>query len=263
MNTTWLIAKYMPDIRRREPMNVGVVLLANGGPCARFLGETDPGLINGHLVRGRFGALENYKGWVDYWRMAMAKADPKQLLRHEPQHNYFLEFGGERVLGNADLDRGAFLDRLYRDLVENVPSVPDVVVDPRRLIERTFDRLKIREKILERPSVVDRTRGVEDPLAFDYRYQNGINVLMKRVHLAKEPWATVHETAWIFGQARTTEPDTRLIPLLSHVPGVDPGAPMKLLKGIGGYDAVDVSDEATAANGLVTALGLTPISVTP
>jgi hypothetical protein len=254
MNATWLVAKYMDDLRRREPKNVGVILLSDHGSLSRFKGEKTDGEIDGRKIN--VGSVENYKAWVEHWKRTLREGgDRMRLLTAGTPGNYSLEFGGERLLGNADLNSAAFLDLLYRQLVEDVADPPDVV-DPRRLIERMFDRLKIREKIFERPSVVDRTRGVEDPLAFDYRYKNGINVLMKRVHLAKDPWATVHETGYNFTQARVMEPDTRLVPLVSHAPGIDPGAPIKILTGIGGYDAIDVSDEEKAASGLIAVLEL-------
>jgi hypothetical protein len=255
VNTTWFVAKYMSDLRRREPTNVGVVLIAaHGAAFARFKGEDDAtGEVDGRRIRT--GSLENYKAWVAHWRRTIERnPDPVRLAKRDPSQNYFLEFGGERLVGNEETDPRQLLDLLYRELVEENPPLVEAL-DPRRLVERTFVRLHIREKITERPAVVGRRWGVDDPLSFDYRYKNGVNVLMKRVHISKE-WDAVHAAAWNFQQARLAEPDTRLVSLISHAPGTDPEDPVKILRKVGSDETVDVSDEGRAISGLQTALQL-------
>src|SRR4051794_28602366 len=105
MNARWLIAKYMSDVRRREPTNVGIVLITDRGErLARFKAEDEStGEIDGRKFRS--GAVENYKAWVAHWKRALEKkADPRRLVTRDPTQNYFLEFGGERLLGNEEVD---------------------------------------------------------------------------------------------------------------------------------------------------------------
>jgi hypothetical protein len=254
MNATWLIAKYMDDLRRREPRNVGVILISDRGSLSKFKGEKTDGEIDGRRIN--VGSGDNYKAWVAHWKRTLREGGERmRLLGTGAQGNYFLEFGGERLMGNADVDDKAFLDELYRELVEDLPIAVEAP-DPRRLIERTFVRLKIKDRITNQPALTGHAFGVDDHLVFDYRYRNGINVLMKRVHIANETWDHVHEAAWNFTQARTIEPDTRLVPLISHATGVDPSGPLSLLQRVGVHQTVDVSDEDRAVGGLTTALGL-------
>jgi len=62
MKARWLVAKYMPDLRRREPDNVGVILLMDGRAHLRFLGQRD-GRVDGRSVRWA-GSVKNYKAWA-------------------------------------------------------------------------------------------------------------------------------------------------------------------------------------------------------
>ena len=70
----WLVAKYMPDLRRREPKNVGVLLRMGDSCFSRFLGEQSGGQIDGRHVHGLVNSVQNYKAWVGYWkRLRIAK----------------------------------------------------------------------------------------------------------------------------------------------------------------------------------------------
>lgn len=73
-NTRFLIAKYIPDLRRLEPRNIGVVVWTDGLISARFLGECEAGIPNAAIPR-RVGVRDKiaYQHWVDYWRAQMSK----------------------------------------------------------------------------------------------------------------------------------------------------------------------------------------------
>lgn len=66
------IVKYVPDLARMEPRNVGLIAWAEGGMVtARFLGETSSGKVAPPSVvpdSGRYA----YRQWIKYWRFHLA-----------------------------------------------------------------------------------------------------------------------------------------------------------------------------------------------
>jgi hypothetical protein len=71
----FLIAKYVPDVFRNEPRNIGVVLWSPDGVAARFAGEKPdaPGEVDDAQIPPFVSSAEAYKQWVRYWRREMAK----------------------------------------------------------------------------------------------------------------------------------------------------------------------------------------------
>lgn len=201
MNARWLIAKYMPDLTRREPVNVGVVLYTDDGVLSRFRAERD-GKIDGRSARWA-GSLDNYKAWTDYWSELTAgrgAASWDVLLHDRPESNYVVEVGGERLFGNDATDPHALLDRLYAWLVDDEPS--DTALSAAELSESLISGLPIAARVqrnyrLELPT--------PDIVMFDYRYDNGRVNLMQSVSLTLEgarSWSALHAAAWSFEQAK-------------------------------------------------------------
>ncbi len=136
----FLVAKFIADIRRQEPRNVGVILLHEKGVYARFFGEGLPGLddetgIDGRRVRGRVFDSETYSQWVQYWRYSMepyaslSDRSPSEaagvlswcesrLLESSHQHYCVFKGGEVLVQGLEGKDPSVLLTHLYNDLVE-------------------------------------------------------------------------------------------------------------------------------------------------
>ena len=188
--TEWLIAKYMPDLRRREPQNIGVVLFAGGSALARFVAEDPASLdIDGRIARPRFGSWENYCDWVHFWRSSLA-GGPEKLLARRAGENYFLERGGQ-LLAGADRDPRQLLDELYSMLVDEIdveaPALP-TEIDP---IDILFREVASRLSVVT-PYVVDLSY---DELTFDFAIEAEKTHLFKRVVLngnPKKTWEAVH-----------------------------------------------------------------------
>jgi hypothetical protein len=129
---TFLVCKYVPDPRRQEPRNVGVVLLhPTEGVQARFLGEDLPGEIDGRKVAGVVRDTKGYDQWVTYWRYCTQAinlddpSDPKILeqvrtsLLSSSRNNYTVVEGGEVMISGAeDKDPSALLSYVYNEIVE-------------------------------------------------------------------------------------------------------------------------------------------------
>lgn len=74
---TYLLAKFIPDLKRMEPRNIGVLLWTPNGVAARFLFESPhgSGQVDGRAVPNWIGHLTAYKQWVAYWRSSVAEPD--------------------------------------------------------------------------------------------------------------------------------------------------------------------------------------------
>lgn len=72
----FLIAKYVPDVFRNEPRNIGVVLWSPHGIVARFAGENPdaPGEVDDTQIPSFVASTEAYKQWIRYWRREIAEA---------------------------------------------------------------------------------------------------------------------------------------------------------------------------------------------
>lgn len=68
MNNHWFLVKYIDDIFRNEPINVGVVVTSDGSVGSHFLGQRPDGTINGQRINKRITGVETYKAWVRFIR---------------------------------------------------------------------------------------------------------------------------------------------------------------------------------------------------
>jgi hypothetical protein len=259
MKTEWFVAKYMPDLRRREPTNVGVILRMDDAVLARFLGERSDGRIDGRSVK--WLGIASYKAWVAYWRQHLdASADVSLLTTTPAGANYFVEVGGERLIGSESTDPEALLDYLYSVLVEETPEREKLSVE--KATESVLNRIEIADRV-ERGYVLEVPRdGFTDRVEFDYRFHNGIAHLMQRVSLTLEDvrsWDNVHAAAWSFQHARGVDHKASAIALVrTREQDVSLDKQMRLL---GEYaSVVDVGHTEEAAERLSDLLHLGPAS---
>jgi hypothetical protein len=128
MSTRFLIAKYVPDTKRMEPRNIGVVVWNNGHIVGRFLGENSP--IPRYLrVRDKI----TYQKWIAAWKSQLSRpileydrgrtanqSTPEfvDALQEWSKGNYLLVDGGiiqERV---GDQETESLVQYLFKQLVE-------------------------------------------------------------------------------------------------------------------------------------------------
>lgn len=128
----YLIAKYVDDLARNEPKNVGVIATDGDRIVARFDGENDAETIDLRRVRHRITGSHAYKAWVHYWRAALSdpaaigatEATPTELIQQlvdEASRDFYLEHGGTILL---DADERS-LDETARELYEKIVREPD------------------------------------------------------------------------------------------------------------------------------------------
>jgi hypothetical protein len=128
----YLIAKYVDDLARNEPKNVGVIVTDGDQIVARFDGENETGTIDLRKVRHRISGSHAYRAWTHYWRVALdnpssigsPEATPGELIRllaDEPSRDFYLEHGGSLLL---DADERS-LEETARELYEKIVREPD------------------------------------------------------------------------------------------------------------------------------------------
>jgi hypothetical protein len=140
---TYLIAKYVDDIRRNEPVNVGVIVFDGARVTARFEGEDDVGRIDKRKLR-RHSGRDAYVAWVAHWRRLIAEQQPADALISASSQDFYLERGGVVLL---DLDARALNDTvndLYARLVK-----PDDPPAPMSLQEKSQRALRLAGADLE------------------------------------------------------------------------------------------------------------------
>jgi hypothetical protein len=183
----YLIAKYVDDLARNEPKNVGVIVTDGAGVVARFDGEDDAGAINLNRIRHRITGSRSYRAWVQYWRAVIADpssigaakettpAELIDLLVAEPSRDFYLERGGSILL---DADERS-LDETARELYEQMVREPDPP-SPMNLRDKSRQALSVAGAPLDDVSrfksqftVPLDIQGVTNHYEVSYAVQNG------------------------------------------------------------------------------------------
>lgn len=199
---SFVVFKYIPNLRRQEPRNVGVALIHSTGVHARFVGEGLPGDIDLRTVRPLIGDTGAYEQWVDYWRYHVEQgnasngenaSDALKELINSSRNNYIVVPGG-RVLvpGAEDKDPNTLLSFLYNEVVETEDEPPlNVKID----LERTAAQLVKASGISRSPLfqqspkiMVLNRKGVREKITPDYLIINrNYNVLESvSLHMTSE-----------------------------------------------------------------------------
>lgn len=124
-----LVAKFVPDVARNEPRNVGVFLATDGRTVARFLGESldTPGKIVSRVPM--FESRQDrdaYREWISYWRISMDRmgnsmpaTERVQRLQESSKSQFAVVRCGflRKVVLDAELD--SEVDLLFERLVED------------------------------------------------------------------------------------------------------------------------------------------------
>ncbi len=141
MSAQFLIAKYVPDLIRNEPRNIGVIVWSEAGVLARFQGVDKYGNFTSRSIPGFIQSPPTYKQWVNFWVSEIQKdkiefigsgkiadkASPDfvEALQTTGKGNYFLDKGGA-VLEIITAEKLPLLaDELFRTLVVDAPESVD------------------------------------------------------------------------------------------------------------------------------------------
>lgn len=137
----YLVAKYVDDLSRNEPMNIGVIVYDGSRALARFDGEDDKAHIDLRRVRSRITGSHAYRAWVEYWRAVLENPDQadrglkdvapgdsrviEQLIASSGR-DFYLTPGG-KILVDAE---SSTLQEAMNDLYARLVRHPDPLVPP-------------------------------------------------------------------------------------------------------------------------------------
>lgn len=210
----YLVAKYISDLQRMEPRNVGVVLWSSGRVFAKFIAEKadDPGKVDGRTVPGFVGSTTAYKQWVEFWRTELGKGSQRDFsetrldhLKEASRGNFMLAEGGLILDDIQPTSLAELTDDLFQRLVEtNNPEEPkDPVLEQvanywiKELGLTNDGNFRSRYQIL-----CPIAATVEERFEFSHAYMaNGLQRLYQRVPLTRKRShlrRTVHDSAWMF-----------------------------------------------------------------
>jgi hypothetical protein len=163
---SYLIAKFVPDLFRNEPVNIGIIVWSEGATACRFVGATGAGGIDGRCVPGELKqALSSYKQWVEAWTRMLKKDHLKEIGKREKiirsdlkfldalqstgRGNYILEQGGQ-LLEEVE---GSKVDDVADYLFDRLVGSPTPTAPPKSAEE-------IREELLKEAQV-DKSLTIE------------------------------------------------------------------------------------------------------
>lgn len=208
MNTTkYLLAKYIPDMHRFEPRNIGVIVWSPLGIEARFLAENAqrPGEVDGRSIPSFVTSDSAYKQWVRYWREALSGSSIRPIgggeiipasspafmeaLQKTSKGNFVIADAGTVLDEVGEGELAAVANQLYSQLVLEASPSEEV---PDRSFEERCDELLVKTQLKSHRHFQDRypvkctVRGVEEEYVFSHALANGtIERLFQRFSIPK------------------------------------------------------------------------------
>lgn len=208
MNATkYLLVKYIPDVHRFEPRNIGVIVWSPLGVEARFVAEhqSRPGEVDGRSIPGFVTSASAYKQWIRYWRDVISAAaiqPPGGGELVSASSSTFIDALQRTSRGNfAVVDAGSILDAIGE---EELPAVANQLFsqlvevfspeEPRDLgFEELCDQLLERAQLTRHRNFHNRypvrctVRGVEEEYVFSHAVANGtLERLYQRFPIPKQ-----------------------------------------------------------------------------
>ena len=189
MKNRYLVAKYISNLARMEPKNVGVILHMDGRVQARFIGERNLSL-DLRAVKSLVSHTGSYKQWVEYWRHLMSEPvsgdEALNRLLATSNGNYIVA-EGEVVFPPREFagDSSRVLEYLFQLLVGEFPeqkeSLEQVSLSAKcEEIIRHYG-LKKTSHFEESPIIRVDVDGITQHIKPSYRWLNGSEVYFQKV----------------------------------------------------------------------------------
>lgn len=191
--TKYLLAKYIPDLHRFEPRNIGVIVWSLLGIEARFLAEYPdrPGEVDGRSIPSFVTSASAYRQWIRYWRDAItgtaiqplgggdvvssSSPDFIDVLQQTARGNFVVVDSGSVLDDISEEELPVVADQLFTQLIE-----VNTAEEPRNIgFDELCDSLMNRAKIKNHLNFRDRypvrcsVRGIEEEFVFSHAIANG------------------------------------------------------------------------------------------
>ena len=180
----WHLIQYTPDMRRREPRNIGVAATDGEEWKVELFGvDARTGLVNGRALR-RYGVLrDDYVQWADYYRSVIPTDGVDRVLRSQRLHptEFRIIKGGHTEATTSFTD---FVRDLYQSVVDDDdPGSPSAnwAKELERKVESVLQVAEIHPEV--DVHVPAKWGDQQDSIEFDYEFTNGQVHLMDRVQL--------------------------------------------------------------------------------
>ena len=236
MTTRYLIIRYISDLARKEPKNIGVVLATSQGVMARFLGEKD-NKLDLRSVKSLVSHTASYKQWIEYWRYVISAdttVDNKLNEILESSRGNYVAGEGEVVYLPPDVasDPQRTLSHLFYLLVSEFPERQEGEAEIS--LSARCDEIISRYELWKSPHfkvgpVVDVTIGanVSQHIVPSFAWVNGVEVYFQKVSIVgarpDSSQKNVNNAAWIFEKLKYTNPQrvTKALLKVSDQPSLD------------------------------------------
>lgn len=202
----FLLAKYVPNLSRMEPKNIGLIFWNNGVMRSRFVESNDADFIDEPLV---------FDGWVEFWnqtiatdfihmpgREPIAKSDATCIdaLASHRDGKFFLVDAGIVPQDVPAKDNDKAVDFLFGELVATSPTHEHKKASPS--LSAQCDSLLSNVKLLPNDELIPRKaidctfKGITRSLHCDYFIGNGHpRAILQRANLTNEQ--QVNSAAWL------------------------------------------------------------------
>lgn len=167
----FLVAKYIPDLSRMEPHNIGIILWSQGHTVSRFIG--DDSVNNGTLRSPRFVRRKNhpvYNEWVVYWRRLLnsealpagrgntkvprSSSEFLDALKAKSKENFVLVPGGFIPVTIPPSELPRIADELFAELVAD--GIADDSKTESRLLKESTRRFVRKSGLKDNPQYQER-----------------------------------------------------------------------------------------------------------
>jgi hypothetical protein len=188
----YYVAKYIPDLMKWEPRNIGVLVWTPYSVAGRFLGEKENklGEVDGRKIPAFVTSADAYREWIYYWRSQLEKetvrvvgsqksADKSmstflEIIAENSSHNFLLQPGGQLLEPINQEEMPNLVEDLFEWLVSVDENSGSKTLDMicRELLNQSG---LIKSKFFRKDYQVECSIPGKhlERFSFDYAYQNG------------------------------------------------------------------------------------------
>jgi hypothetical protein len=213
----YVVVRYVSDLTRDEPKNIGIVLASEKEVIAKFVGEKG-GKLDLRKVRSVVPHTGTYKQWIDYWRYIISQHQETERSLDQvlaSSRGNFIAKEGETVYlpREVAINPQSALRHLYYLLVEEFPQEGQEETDLNERCEEIIKQYELRRSpyFKEGHEVEVTVDSVVQRIIPSYSWVNGVEIYFQKVSLLAARRETtqrnVNNAAWIFERLKRDNRD--------------------------------------------------------